>query len=428
MSDPQKIFASLSGAVIAHVLLLMLVFVMLATRKSAASLADQGAPEPRQQEVTIMLSDLMDQVKVEPPEPEPVVAPPKVRRSFFDTSTNQREVDAPENARFYSDRNTSAATEILPDPNLPQTEGPTTDGDAPIPHLRLQDLDYVDGRLDASPAKQSNPGETGVADGGGIRQTSARDGVEDGAGSAAEAVAGEDTPPENLIAEARTRPERSPLTGEDEKAIRRRSFTDPNSKIAGSPELPEGDADQFSATDSREETEVGRTADVEEKKEEMSGVAGGEGNAETGDAKRDSEGVGRRPGDVGLFADGFQTFARKNATNGTLSNIGENAVDAEESKAGKYEAAVRQAIAKKWHALRAENGDFVTYSFLKLRCRVDRNGKVHDLEVVENEANSVVTSFSLEAIMKADLPKMPADVADEYGPTGLELNYDIFIY
>jgi hypothetical protein len=167
MTDSQKIFASLSGAVVAHVLLLILAFVMLATRNSGASLASQGVPEPRQQEVTIMLSDLMDQVKVEPPEPEPVTLLPKVRRSFFDTSTNQKEIDAPENARFYSDRNTSAATEILPELNALQQYGPTTDGDSPISHLRLQDLDYVDGRLDASPAKQANPGETGLADGGG---------------------------------------------------------------------------------------------------------------------------------------------------------------------------------------------------------------------------------------------------------------------
>ena len=426
MTDSQKLFASLSGAVVAHVF--MLAFVVLAIRNSAASLASQGVPELRQQEVTIMLSDLMDQVKVEPPEPKPVTLTPKVRRSFFDTSTNQREIDSPENARFYSDRNTSAATEILPDPNAPQQYGPTTDGDAPISHLRLQDLDYVDGRLDAPPAKQVNPGETGLADGGGIQQTSARNGIEDGTGTGAQAFEGKDTPPENAIAEERTRPEQSPLPGEDEKSMRRRSFTDPNSVIAGSPQLRDDDADQFAATDSEEEAEVGRPADMDEEKERMSGVAGGESTAETGDAKKNSEGVGKRPGDVGLFADGFQTFTRKNATNGTLSNLGENGVDAEESAAGRYEASVRQAIAKKWHSLRAKNGDFVTYSFLKLRCRVDRNGKVHDLEVVEKKANSVVTSFSLEAIMKADLPKMPDDVAVEYGPTGLELNYDIFIY
>jgi hypothetical protein len=210
--------------------------------------------------------------------------------------------------------------------------------------------------------------------------------------------------------------------------MRRRSFTDPVSVIAGSPQMRDGDADQFAATDSDEEAEVGRSTDTDQEKERMSGVVVGEGTAETGDAIKKSEGVGKRPGDVGLFADGFQTFTRKNATNGKLSNLGENAVDAQESAAGKYEASVRQAIARKWHSLRAKNGDFVTYSFLKLRCRVDRNGKVHELEVVENKANSVVTSFSLEAIMKADLPKMPADVAVEYGPSGLELNYDIFIY
>ncbi|MCG8599900.1 MAG: hypothetical protein MI807_07160 [Verrucomicrobiales bacterium] len=430
MSDSQKIFASLSGAVIVHVLLLMLVFVMLSTRKSDASLANQGQPEPRQQEVTILLSELMEQVKVEPPEPEPETVPPRRRRSFFDTSTNRREAEAPENARFISDRNTTAATEILPDPNLPQQYGPTTDGDAPIDRLRLQDREYVDGRLNAAPGAQSRPAENGSADGGGIRQTAARDGVENGTGEAKDFSDGADRPPENPVAEEMVRPEESPVTGEKDEVMKKKSFADPNSSIAGSPDIPLGDEDQFAATDTREKTdEVGRAADEKEKMEQMAGIPGGRGEAAEGTAKEDKDGFGERPGDAGLFAgDGFQAFERKNSTNGKLTNMGENAVDAEESAQGKYEASVRQAIAKKWHALRVQNGDFVTYSFLKLRCRVDRNGKVHDLEVIENEANSVVTSFSLKAILEADIPRMPADVAEEYGPFGLELNYDVFIY
>jgi hypothetical protein len=70
----------------------------------------------------------------------------------------------------------------------------------------------------------------------------------------------------------------------------------------------------------------------------------------------------------------------------------------------------------------------VTYGFLKLRCRVDRHGNVHDLEVVENKANAILTDFSLRAILDADVPAMPEELAREYGPKGLELNYDIIIY
>lgn len=431
MSEQQKVFASLSGAVIAHILLLILVALLMATSSSppAFSAGQPQKPEPR--EVTILMSELMENIEVEPPEPEPELPPESRRRNFFPTDTNRPEAEAPENATFFSDRNTSAATEILPDPNLPQQEGPTTAGDAPIPYLRLQNREYVDGELNRPPAPQPQPVAAAPEVGNASAQSEgARSGAEDGSGELNEAIEGADLPPENPIAEERTRPPVSLDRGEESESARQKSFSDPNSKLAGLPEFREGEADRFaSAMPETTEAKEGEAVDLPENQEQRSGVEGGEGSKEIGSDKKDSEaGEKMRPGDVGLFADGFSAFQRQNTTNGTLSNVGQNAVDAEETAAGKYEAAVRAAVAKKWHQYRAENGDFVTYGFLKLRCRVDRHGGVHDLEVVENKANAILTDFSLRAILDADVPAMPEELAKEYGPKGLELNYDIIIY
>jgi hypothetical protein len=433
MSEQQKVFASLSGAVIAHILLLILVALLMATSSSPSAFSAGQPQKPEPREVTILVSDLMEKIKVEPPEPEPEpeLPPESKRRNFFPTDTNQPEPDAPENATFYSDRNTSAATELLPDPNLPQQVGPTTARDAPIPYLRLQNREYVDGELNRPPATQPQPAASAPEIGNASAQSEGtRSGVEDGSGERNETIEGADLPPENPVAEERTRPPVSPDQGEETESARQKSFSDPDSKLAGLPEFREGEADRFAAA-MPETTEAieGEVADLPEKEEQRSGVEGGEGSQEVGSKPKDSEaGEKVRPGDVGLFADGFSAFQRQNATNGTLSNIGQNAVDAEETAAGKYEAAVRAAVAKKWHQYRSQNGDFVTYGFLKLRCRVDRHGNVHDLEVVENKANAILTDFSLRAILDADVPAMPEELAREYGPKGLELNYDIIIY
>lgn len=434
MSEQQKVFASLSGAVIAHILLLMLVFLLIATESTPSSLSAAQKSTPKPTEVTILMSDLMEQIEIEPPAPE-IPSPPEARRrSFFPTDTNPPEANAPENATYISDRNTTAATEILPDPALPQQEGPTTAGDAPIPYLRLQERDFVDGRLDrpaaSRPQAEAGASETQVGSAA-VASEATRRGIEEGSGEGEEAVDGADTPPENPVAETMQRPPVARDDGEEEETARQKSFTDPNSTIEGLPEFDEGNQDRFAAAiPETMEAEEGEAADLIEKVEQRSGIADGEGTGEVGNAKEDAEaGQQMKAGDVGLFADdGFSPFERQNRTNGTLSNLGQNAVDAEESAAGKYEAAVRAAVARQWHRYRVEHGDFVTYGFLKLRCRVDRHGDVHDLKVIENKANAVLTDFSLRAILDADVPPMPEEVAREYGPKGLELNYDVIIY
>ncbi|MEM7601823.1 MAG: hypothetical protein AAF357_10465, partial [Verrucomicrobiota bacterium] len=71
MSEQQKVFASVSGAFVAHLVLLIVVFVLLSTRSIGSSVrVPVEAPEPTPQEVTILMSDLMEQIEVmEEPEP-----------------------------------------------------------------------------------------------------------------------------------------------------------------------------------------------------------------------------------------------------------------------------------------------------------------------------------------------------------------------
>lgn len=432
MSEQQKVFASLSGAFVVHLVLLILIFVLLSTRSVGSSLRQAPeAPEPKQQEVVIMMSDLMDQIELEKPEPLNLPKP------FMDTDLNAPEAETPENAQFESDRNTTAASELAPDPNFPGVALPTTRGDSPLPYFELQNREYTEGEFDQPPTS-TGASAPAVVPAGALRpprpdaaMTDAAPGEETEPGESDEAVEGVDTPPENAPGETLLRPEESLTTGEAETSTMVRSFNDPNSSSMTPAFGEAGAEDQFAAAvpEPDKEAEVGEVSDPAQQETLRPGATGVDFEsstpAETAEAAREET---MNPADTGLFADGFSPDELQNVTNGTLTNIGQNAVDAEGTAAGAYKKKVKQEISRMWHRYRVQHGDFVTYGILKLECRIDRHGKVHDLKVVENDANSVLAEFSLKAILDADLPSMPDDVAAELGPMGLELKYDIIIY
>lgn len=466
MSDQQKIFASLSGAVAAHLLLFLLLAVLLSTSKVDSALREppnKSGP----QEVTVMLSDLLDQVKTEEPEeeekvgaeekaeeiPEPEIDEP---RPFIATDLNTPEAEAPDDPKFESDRNTTAASEMMPNPNLPQREGPTTEGVLPIERLTLQKREYVDGELDRPAAPPgvdpAADGEVSMAEeppGGGFptdpalvqEETSLppKPESESDEGEEKEMKEGAEVDPEFEIGAERTRPEEATTEGDAEKTAAEKSFALPGGDPSMALPVEENTEDTFAANEPKSEDPLGEKTDLE--KEAMA-ARGGEGDDPEADREDKTEQVeeslpeaaepaekpGMRPADQGLFADGFSPEEMQSTTNGTLTNLGQNAVDAEGTAVGKYKSQVRQIIAKKWHQYRVENAAAVSWGILKLKCRVDSRGKVHDLRIVENKANTMLADFSLRAILDAKLPPMPKEVAEELGERGLQLNYDIIIY
>ncbi|MEX2578708.1 MAG: hypothetical protein WD342_06595 [Verrucomicrobiales bacterium] len=424
MSEPQKLFASLSGAFIAHLLLFIAVFLFLGTQTVGSSKSDATErKENPPREVTILMGDLLEAAEVEP-------APARAK-SFVAADLNEAEAEAPENARFESDRNTSASTERLPDPDLPQEYGPTLDGDAPIPFLQLENRDHVDGRLEAPPSSASAPLEASPPPGasGSIEaaQADLPPEQEDREGQDDETVEGQAELPPGEVAETARRPKVDEADGEDESDADRRTFVDPDAEPEAVASIREIDEEERHAAALESVEEVGDRADLAEEKSMAATRSDGEGSRELpADPPPGEDAV--MPADDGLFADGFSPEERRNSINGTLTNIGQNAVDAEETPLGRYKKSVREAIAVKWHRYRQDKADFVTWGVLKLEFRVDRQGSVHGLRITENKANTVLAEFSVKAIMDADVPAMPAEVAESVGSAGLEIKYDIIIY
>ena len=85
------------------------------------------------------------------------------------------------------------------------------------------------------------------------------------------------------------------------------------------------------------------------------------------------------------------------------------------------------AIEKSWHRFRLSNRDDITAGNLRLRFRVDSKGQVRNLKIVRDEANIGMTEFTLKAILAADIPAMPKDVAGMLGSNGLVMNYTVLV-
>ena len=406
MSESQKMFASVSGAFIAHLFLLVLVLFLPNKPSSGSSSQNGGKDGDRPREVTVVVGDLMERLERERIEKVPDPSRPK-SLAFVSTDLIPPEQSAPEEARFESDRNTSAASRLRPDESLPQEKKPTLAGTSSLPNLTLTNRDYVAGPLDQTPA------ETLSFNGTGSRE------------QVAETL---DEPGADGVMKSATKIE----------ATREKSYAVPDAEVA-SPrvrELPDtkdrlvdGGGSGEGARDARG-LPVGAAGSGA-----MAGVVTEPGEQADPPLVGSLETPDTTPGepalpaaDEALSAKGFSSEERQNVTNGSLAKEGADAVDAIGTPLGKYKKAVRDVISAKWHEYRQKNADQVTWGILKLEFSVDASGRVNDLQITKNEANAILAEFSLRAIRESDLPPMPAEVADSVGAKGLVIHYDIIIY
>ncbi|MCB1089324.1 MAG: hypothetical protein KDM63_19965, partial [Verrucomicrobiae bacterium] len=137
MSDSQKILFSILGAVVGHLLLFLLLGLLFAVSSLLAPQAGIAAipAVPAPEEVTILLSDLMEQVELKPKE---------LTQRYMRTDPDQESAVKPKDAPFHSDRNTVLTSERPPDPSS-DLEAPTVTSDVNLPVLEIRDRQFVDG-------------------------------------------------------------------------------------------------------------------------------------------------------------------------------------------------------------------------------------------------------------------------------------------
>lgn len=126
--------------------------------------------------------------------------------------------------------------------------------------------------------------------------------------------------------------------------------------------------------------------------------------------------------------DNFSPFTETAKVKGTISNKGENAVNAEDTPLGRFTRAVNAAVEKKWHYYRLRNRGSVSYGYLKVRFFVNREGKAEDIQFVEKANNPLMEDFTLEAILKADIPPIPKELLPMLDNDRFPVEYDILIH
>ncbi|MGI8603690.1 MAG: hypothetical protein ACR2OZ_11920 [Verrucomicrobiales bacterium] len=125
----------------------------------------------------------------------------------------------------------------------------------------------------------------------------------------------------------------------------------------------------------------------------------------------------------------FQAHRPLTKLRGTISNRGETSVDAADTPIGRYMKEVTSAIEREWHRKRRNYADFVTYGTIRLDFSVNKQGKIEGLSIKNRSgANAIMQDFTLNAVLDARIPPMPADLPEILDHDRLPITYDIIVY
>ena len=416
MSKNKKLLVAVLGALVAHLLLLIAAVVLLGF--SGVLVPQNSGAATKPEEVRIILSDFIP----EAPKEEP-------GRQYVRTDLAQQSDRPPDSAQFESDRDTVATTRMLPDPEAAvEKDLPTIAGRSDMPSLELSNRDFSEGdpielpppgSVAAQMAAAGSPAIGDLAESTAAAALTANSdkGKVDDTQSDIEGDAAETLRPDAMLLE------------ETVEAETQSSFADPLA-ADDAPQIgrDDGGVDRAAASD-REGVKVGSPADA-------SAAAHPGGPSQNADRKADAPSTGTSvetstasstPG-ASTDQPAFVPTTRANEISGTLTNLGSKAaLNVEATALGSYKKEVVGAIERAWHQYRLSNMDDVTAGNLRLRFRVDSNGKVRNLKILRNEANVGMTEFTLKAILAADIPVMPEDVADATGSEGLIMTYTVLV-
>lgn len=406
MTENQKVLLSVVGAVAAHVLFLLGMAAFLALASVYGPQQADAAVIP--EEVTIMLEDLI---------PEEVE---EKQKQYMRTSADQQAKNKPENAKFESDRDTLAATELAPRPDDPNAmKVPTLDGEREKAWLELKKRKFVDGEF----------GEKSITSAP-VVPVSARG-----------AMRKFEPTPQPITPEA-LKPEKSKSKIEPDKAeklVRRpegkladqsqveksqESFVDPDRADEGMKISPKKDVIDMFATRDREVKKTGKPEDEPKKVMIAKPISAMASEAQAQAASADIPPSPKPPSDKPSFTPETDI----NKVSGSLSNRGVAAMDVEASELGKYKKTVTQAIERKWHRYRQNYADYATFGSLRLKFKVNESGKPINLKTVRNNSNAIMTEFTLKSVLDADIPPMPKKIKELLKGRGLEITYDVIIY
>ncbi|MDG2124389.1 MAG: hypothetical protein P8J87_11855 [Verrucomicrobiales bacterium] len=346
----------------------------------------------------------------------------KASKTYIRTTQNDPEDNAPSNSRFESDRNTTAAAEqsATSELDLPSQQG------IDLPFIELETRDYVDGDL-ADDRTAGDDAPESLADN---TPPSPPVTIE----PLPPILTPEENPPSNTDGQLTEKPQ-DPSTGITEIAklsppptteLLQDFPSDPDTPdTIPLPDLPMSPDPPEETVDLLEPGEISLEEPGDLKRTEQQPVA----EARPVPPPRPPSDPKPKPGDPNANEkDVFQPHTRTTHFEGGINRKGRSAVDAASTPLGKYGRAVTGAIEKKWHLYRIQHADFLTYATMKLQFQVDASGKVRNLKILDNDANAIMTDFTLSAILEAPLPTIPQDVLELLDDGRFNITYNVVVY
>ena len=126
-------------------------------------------------------------------------------------------------------------------------------------------------------------------------------------------------------------------------------------------------------------------------------------------------------------ATGYQPETRITRIRGNISNRGRPSVDAVATPLGRYRKMVSDAIGSRWYYYVNEQLGLLNIGTVDIRFTVMPDGKVKAVQVLHNTSNESFASVSINAILRAEIPPIPAEVSKLLENGRIEIDYTFTI-
>lgn len=125
---------------------------------------------------------------------------------------------------------------------------------------------------------------------------------------------------------------------------------------------------------------------------------------------------------------GYQPQREKTKIEGGISNRGRAGVDSVATPLGRYKKSIADAVGSRWYHYVNQQMDLITVGEVHIKFRVTASGRVEGVKVVSNSANESFGGFCIRAVSEAKIPPMPPDIAPTLEDGKLEIDYRFNIY
>lgn len=370
LAENKTVQIGIAGSVAVHLFILLPLLAWIFAMNASMRWSRHSRVEEEREMTLLFPEQAAELLKPAVPQPSPPPAKP-APKPFIRSSQNQAAPSPPQKTDFVSDRNTVAASEKAPAP----------DGTKPLPTM-----DGIERQTNELANRQFQDGKT----------------------------PGETKPPPPMIPQPQPqmrppepeRPKPQPLIAKAEAAP-------PSRKM-----MEELEKDLAKAEPERLPLELKKAAPRDDPPEPQPAVKAIPAEPAT------AMPVAAKASDV------FTPETHTSKVKGTISNRGEAAVNASETPMGRYMSIITSAVEKKWHLYRRRKLDAAAPGELSLRFFVNKAGRAEDLQITSDrsKADPRMTDFTLQAIMDAEIPPIPADLLPMLEKERVEIEYNVLIY